>query len=78
MPDVVLLTLGLALASVGPRGDAQAAVAEPPLRKLEFMIGRWQGTTDGAPGRGTVQREYSRALDGRFIRAVNRSEYLRS
>jgi hypothetical protein len=39
------------------------------------LIGQWEGTSEGQPGKGTVRREYSRALDGRFIRVRNRSEY---
>ena len=39
------------------------------------MIGRWQGTTEGKPGRGTAVREYSRALNAKFIRARNQSTY---
>jgi hypothetical protein len=46
-----------------------------PLDRLAFLIGGWAGTSDGQPGKGTVRREYSRALRARFIRAVNRSEY---
>jgi hypothetical protein len=42
---------------------------------VSFLIGRWQGTTEGQPGRGTVVREYSRALNSRFIRVKNQSTY---
>jgi len=42
--------------------------------RVAFLIGRWEGTTEGQPGRGTVQREYARVLNGRFIRVRNRSE----
>ena len=39
------------------------------------MIGRWEGTSEGQPGKATVQREYTRALNSRFIHSRNRSEY---
>lgn len=39
------------------------------------MIGRWEGSSDGQPGKATVRLEYSRALDDRFVRVRNRSEY---
>jgi hypothetical protein len=42
---------------------------------VAFLLGRWEGTSEGQPGRGTVRREYARALNGRFIRAHNRNEY---
>lgn len=56
--------------------DAQEPVAAPdPFVPVTFLIGRWEGTSDGRPGKGSVTREYSRALNARFIRVVNRSEY---
>jgi hypothetical protein len=61
------------LASAG--GSAQTPSGADPLDRLELLIGRWAGTSEGQPGKGTVRREYSRVLRARFIRAVNRSEY---
>jgi hypothetical protein len=46
-----------------------------PLQPLAFLVGRWEGSSEGQPGRGTVQREYTRILNSRFIRAQNRSVY---
>lgn len=34
-----------------------------------------EGRSEGQPGKGTVRREYTRVLNGRFIRVRNRSEY---
>lgn len=53
----------------------QPVAAPDPFDAVAFLIGRWEGTSDGQPGKGTVRREYSRALNSRFIRVVNRSEY---
>ena len=58
-----------------PTIAAQNAAAPSGLDRLNSFIGRWEGTTDGQPGSGTVTREYVFALNSRFIRAVNRSEY---
>lgn len=56
--------------------SGQQPVAAPdPFDAVAFLIGRWEGTSDGQPGKGSVRREYSRALNSRFIRVVNRSEY---
>lgn len=55
-------------------GSQQASVTDP-FQPLAFMIGRWEGTSEGKPGKATVQREYRRALNSRFIHARNRSEY---
>ncbi len=53
---------------------AQAPTADP-FARVSFLIGRWEGTAEGQPGKGTVRREYSRVLNQRFIRVVNRSAY---
>jgi hypothetical protein len=52
----------------------QPAAAEP-LGPIAALVGRWTGTSEGQPGNGTVEREYERALGGRFIRVRNRSTY---
>ena len=45
------------------------------FERVTFLIGRWEGTSEGRPGKGTVRREYAPALNGRFIRVRNRNEY---
>src|SRR5829696_1439624 len=63
----LLLTSGM---SISPR----PAVTDP-FERLAFLVGRWEGTSDGQPGKGTVRREYARVLGNRFVRVHNRSEY---
>jgi hypothetical protein len=68
----------LALAAVcllSTAGGAQQPQATDPFEPVAFMVGHWEGTSEGQPGTGTVRREYARALNGRFIRVRNRSEY---
>lgn len=60
-------------AAAGSR--AQPAPASDPFATVAFLVGRWEGTSEGQPGTGTLRREYERALGGRFIRVRNRSEY---
>jgi hypothetical protein len=67
----VLLTVSLLSAGA----VAQKTTAPDPFARVAFLIGRWEGTTEGKPGKGTVQREYARVLNGRFVRVRNRSEY---
>ena len=55
--------------------ERQQASAPAGLTTLDPMIGRWQGTTEGQPGKGTVEREYTRMLNGRFVQVKNRSVY---
>ena len=68
--------LAVALVLVGlPVLQAQTAATPTGLERLKPLIGRWEGTTEGQPGTGTVTREYAFALNSRFIRVVHRSEY---
>jgi hypothetical protein len=54
---------------------AQPAPAADPLADVAVLVGRWSGTTEGQPGKGTVEREYARVLGSRFIEVKNRSSY---
>lgn len=59
-------------------GHAIAAQAPPPitgLSALEFFLGRWQGTAEGQPGKGTVTREYQTLLRSKIIQATHRGVY---
>jgi hypothetical protein len=58
----------------GGIGHAQEATPSP-LAPLDFLIGRWEGTSEGKPGSGTVQREYSRVLGSQFVEGRNVSTY---
>jgi hypothetical protein len=64
---------GLLLSVSAPA--ARQAPAADPFARVAFLVGRWQGASEGQPGKGTLRREYTRALSGRFIRVTNRSEY---
>jgi hypothetical protein len=66
--------LVFATLTAGRLGPAQTTAADP-LQPLAFLIGRWEGTSDGQPGAARVQREYMRILNSRFIRAQNQSVY---
>lgn len=67
---IAVLIAAFALTSA-PRQPA----AEDPLAPLGGLLGRWQGTTDGQPGKGTVEREYTRILNGRYIQSKSVSVY---
>jgi hypothetical protein len=54
---------------------ARQSTTPDPFAPLTHLLGQWQGTTEGQPGKGTVAREYLRALNDRFIRVRNRSVY---
>jgi hypothetical protein len=57
------------------RVAAPQPAATDPLQPLAFLIGRWEGASEGQPGAAKVQREYLRILNSRFIRGQNRSVY---
>lgn len=46
-----------------------------PWAPLRFLVGRWEGTTEGEPGKGTVVRTYEFVLGDRFIHERNTSTY---
>jgi hypothetical protein len=52
-----------------------AQPAPDPFAALEPLIGKWRGTQEGQPGKGTVERDYTRIMRSRFIEAKNRSVY---
>jgi hypothetical protein len=72
-----LRAIGLSLACLLLAGTVAGEQSNPidPFERVSFLIGRWEGTSEGRPGKGTVRREYARALNGRFIRVRNRNEY---
>ncbi|MFA5910785.1 MAG: hypothetical protein WC815_18550 [Vicinamibacterales bacterium] len=68
--------LGAVLGSVAAAGQPAQAPASPNnLSSLEFFIGRWQGTSEGQPGKGTAARDYVSSLRSKIIQARNRAEY---
>jgi hypothetical protein len=71
--QIVGLVLSLSLLPTIVAG--QQLPAADPFDRVAFLIGRWEGTSEGQPGKGTVHREYTRALNARFIRVHNRSVY---
>jgi hypothetical protein len=65
---VLMLLLPLSpVAQQGPPADR--------FQPLAFLVGQWEGTSNGRPGKGSVRREYTRVLNGRFIQGRNRSQY---
>jgi hypothetical protein len=61
---------------VGPAVlTGQQSTTTDPFERAGFLIGRWEGVSEGQPGNGTVRRDYTRILNSRFIRGQNRSVY---
>ena len=65
----------LVLCSVTGESRSQGTTAPDPFVRIDFLVGRWEGTSEGKPGKGTVRRDYTRVLNRRFIQVQNRNEY---
>lgn len=62
------------LLSVAGLAGAQTATASR-LSAVQPFVGKWQGTSEGQPGAGTLTREYRLVLSDRFVEETNRSVY---
>lgn len=70
-----LLVSAILVVGTVAMASSQPAAPADPFEPIAFLVGRWEGTSEGQPGKGTLRRDYERALGGRFIRVRNRSEY---
>ena len=62
---------------LGASSLAGASQSTPASRlsAVQPLVGKWQGTSEGQPGTGTLTREYRAVLGDRFIEESNRSVY---
>lgn len=72
--------IGLALLpgaclTANPEAAASLSPLDQRLAPLSRFLGRWRGTAEGEPGRGTVERAYTSILSGKFIEERNVSSY---
>ena len=58
------------LLGVSGLAGASQATAASRLSDIQPFVGKWQGTSDGQPGTGTVTREYRAVLGDRFIEEI--------
>jgi hypothetical protein len=71
---VAAVALCCLLGATGLAGASQPSAASR-LSAVQPLVGKWQGTSVGQPGTGTVTREYRAVLRDRFIEETNRSAY---
>lgn len=69
--SIAAKTSQLALDGIGFPVDDAAVDTE--LGPLEWLLGTWRGTAEGAPGKGEQTRRYELILQGRFIMGTNRT-----
>lgn len=67
LPLVVSLLSGAPAFGSGP--------SESPWSPIQFMVGEWEGESEGEPGKGTVKRTYGFVLSDKFLRERNVSTY---
>ena len=70
-----------AFAFAGLAGEAAQApqsqnAADDKWAPLRFLLGTWEGPSNGQPGKGTVRRDYRLVLRDQFIEVRNTSTYL--
>jgi hypothetical protein len=63
------------LLGVSGLAGASQAPSVSRLSAVQPLVGKWQGTSEGQPGSGTLTREYRAVLRDRFIEETNRSVY---
>lgn len=72
---LLLLALSLSLSGTSfqsPKSPANPTDTWTPFR---FLVGTWEGTSSGRPGKGTVRREYRLVLRDRFIEGRTTATY---
>jgi hypothetical protein len=78
MTKLMLLgfTLSLVLTGFSRRAVVeQTSSLTTELSSLEFFLGKWEGTAEGQPGKGTVTREYAPLLRSKIIQARHHGVY---
>jgi hypothetical protein len=66
-----------ALVLLPPTGAIAQGARQAPDRwaPVRFLLGSWEGATEGQPGKGTVRRRYQLVLRDQFIEVRNTSTY---
>jgi hypothetical protein len=63
------------LLGISSLASATQLSAVASLTTIQPFIGKWQGTSEGQRGNGTLTREYRFVLGDRFVEETNRSVY---
>ena len=73
MKRLLLLLFVAGLAGVSPA--AQTQQSSDDWKPLKFLIGKWEGTSNGHPGAAKVTRQYQFVLNNKYIQVRNTSTY---
>ena len=66
------LAVGLVLISAM---STRAGGPAEGLKRLDFMVGEWRGTSRGEPGVGSIQRSCVKVLNDRFVECRTTTTY---
>src|SRR5690349_23175385 len=72
---ILLLTLMLFAALSASAANDPVNPMNDRWGRVRFLLGAWEGTAMGQPGKGTVERTYELVLGGQFIEERNTSRY---
>jgi len=64
--------------SSGPLGSLQEGAIRQSADvwgPLQFLVGNWEGSGEGRPGKSRVRRQYQFVLNGKFLQVKNKSVY---
>jgi hypothetical protein len=70
-----MLLAASALARASAASSAVTQGTADPWQPIRFLEGTWIGTSEGEPGKGTVERMYTFVLKSRFLQERNVSTY---
>lgn len=79
MQNAILRRAGIAstlvmLGALSAHGQS-AGAQDDRWARVRFLLGSWEGPTEGQPGKGTDRRSYRLVLRDRFIEVRNTSTY---
>jgi hypothetical protein len=76
MKRALLILLGLACTAALFGAESTASAKKPdPWEPVRFLLGKWEGESEGEPGTGKSVREYAFTLNSKFIEVRNQSTY---
>lgn len=72
---VAVFVVSCCFARFIPAAAQNQAIADDVWAPVRPILGEWEGTSSGRPGRGTIRRQYRLVLRDRFIEVRNTSNY---
>ncbi len=75
MRKAILLSL-LFPVLIFAQSDQKPDAKKPDVwEPMKYLVGKWEGSSQGRPGEGAVEREYGFILNGKYLQVKNKSVY---